>query len=1178
MARELMGSSPVFADWISECEDAFRLYVDWSLAEVLRDDAALDRVDVVQPALFAVLVGLARLWEHHGVKPHAVVGHSQGEIAAAYVAGALSLDDAARAVTLRSKAIEAIAGHGGMAAVMLSREETEKRLHAYEGELSLAAVNGPAASVVSGETNAIEKLLAELDADGVWARRIPVDYASHSMSVDVIEPLIREALTPIEPRATDITFCSTVSGEVIDSTGLDADYWYRNLRATVQFEPAVRTLLARGHRTFIEMSPHPVLTTALQQIDDRALALYSMHRDRPSLGDFLVQVGAAYAGGVDIDLDTLLPPAGPGPVDLPTYPFDRREYWPAAATPKTMIDRVMAHAGSGETLCSGAVGLDSHPWLADHAVGNVVLFPGAGFVDLALQAAQAVGLHGVDELAIEAPLILIDGVRRDLQVIVGSGVPRAVEIYSRPAGGTPDLSWTRHASGVLADHQDAPGAVDAHAWPPAGAEPADVSSLYASAEQRRYQYGPAFQRLTAVWRVGGEVYAEVELDGSQLREAEHHTVHPALLDACLHPMALVAAFEETVLPFIWHGVRLAQAGATTLRVRMQRVDADEVRLTASDTRGNLVLAVERLLVRPVSTDQLMRGTDVAQESLYQVGWHEVELSQPAVAPRIVVVETAELASFRSSLGEGAAALDAVVVTCTAADEPIVEAAERNSARLLSLLQDWIADESLVGTRLVVATHDAVAARDDDPAAGLAHAPVWGLVRSAQAEYPDRGLTLLDLDDQTPIADVIDRVVSSGRPQLAARNQALLAPRLERIAATGRTAVPNPDGTVLISGGLGTLGSIVGAHLVHAYGVRHLLLLGRRGAEGAEAVIEELSQLGTEVTVAACDVANRDALAEVLASVQPPLTGVVHAAGVLDDSLLNNLDDERLHRVMAPKVRGAWNLHELAGNVPFFVMFSSASGVVGSPGQANYAAANTFLDTLAQRRRAEGRHAQSLAWGFWAEASGMTGHLDEAAQRRMRRLGVVPMSTPYGLALLDAALGTDAGLLVTARLDLADTTVETLPPMLHGLVRRSSVRRATAVAKPKVSLATLPPEQRRFAALDLVRSAIAQVCGYETIDAVPADRRLRDLGIDSLTGVQLRNQLNAAVGLHLPVTVIFDHPGVTDLADGLLDALGLAEAPPPTPAEPVRGKLPEFSSDEDLFAFLDKKPGARTNGD
>ncbi|WP_449341257.1 SDR family NAD(P)-dependent oxidoreductase [Streptomyces canarius] len=1028
--------------------------------------------------------------------------------------------------------------------------------------------------MVSGDASALDTFLAEADSDGVWARRVPVDYASHSASVDTVETAVREALAPIRPRSTDVPFCSTVSGDVVDAAGLDADYWYRNLRQTVRFEAAVRTLRARGHRTFIEMSPHPVLANALHQIDDEALVLHSLHRERPSLADFLVQVGAAYAGGVEVDWETLLPPGESVHTDLPTYPFDRREYWPAASAPRTLLGPALTHAGSGETLLSGSVGLDSHPWLADHAVGDLVLFPGTGFVDLALQAARAAGACGVDEFTIEAPLILSDTVRRDLQVIVGTGRTDAVNIYSRPAGAGWDQPWTRHASGTLAD---TPGVVTAPAVsrPPAGAEPLDLPALYADAERRQYRYGPAFRRISAAWRTGDSVYADVTLDPAQSYEAAHHILHPALLDACLHPMAV--ALDGTAgpsLPFLWHGVRVHRPGAAQLRVRLRRVAADEVTLTATDPQGNAVLSVERLLVRPVTVDQLMRDTGAAREGLFQVSWKPVAVRPSRSEPRVLDLGTTGLDELRASLAEGAPAPEAVVVMCPSADGPPAEAGEHVTARVLACLQDWLERDELSGSRLVLVTRDAVAAVDGDPLTGLSQAPVWGLVRSAQAEYPDRGLVLLDLDDETPPGDVLGTAATAEHPQLVARKGVLLAPRLARAGAGGE--VPDlADGTVVISGGLGTLGSLVGAHLVRTYGVRHLLLLGRRVSDGSQAVVAELTRLGAEVTVAACDVSDRDALAAVLADVTPPLVGVVHAAGVLDDALLRDQDEERLGRVMAAKARGAWNLHELAGDVPLFVLFSSASGVLGSPGQANYAAANTFLDALAARRRAEGLSAHCLAWGFWEEASGMTGHLDESHVRRMRRLGVVPMSTPYGLALFDAALGADCGAFVTARLDLAGVLEQTMPVMFEGMVRRSTAGPGAAPATPRVELVGVAPERRQSVALELVRTTIAQVLGYESVDEVPVERGLRELGVDSLTGIQLRNQLNAATGARLPVTVVFDHPSPAELADGLLEALGLAEVPPAP--EPVRASVPEFSTDEELFAFLDREPREAADG-
>ncbi|SER36130.1 Acyl transferase domain-containing protein [Lentzea xinjiangensis] len=1158
MARDLLASAPVFARWISECERAFAPYVDWSLTAALRDGVDLSRVDVVQPALFAVLVGLARLWEHHGVLPSAVVGHSQGEIAAAYVAGALTLDDAARVVTLRSREIVALTGLGGMAAVMLGRAEVEHRLSPYGDALALAAVNGPAAMVVSGEVEALEKLLAELTADGVWSRRIDVDYASHSAAVDAIEAEVRAVLAPIRPQSSKITFVSTVTAGAVDTEGLDAGYWYRNLRSAVRFEEAIEFLRASGHRKFVEISPHPVLSTALNQIDDTAFVMHSQHRERTTPADFAMQVGVAHANGIDVDWATLLPPSPASFVDLPTYPFERAEYWPSAPVRRRMVTPVVTNALTGQTILSGVIGLSTHPWLADHAVRDVVVFPGAGFVDLALQAAQSVGLSGVGEFTIAAPLVLGEDTRHELQVIVGAEAGDTVEICAR-AEGEVDQPWVRHAAGVLIE---AVRSTESAGMRPTGAETVDLQSLYGEAEQHGYHYGPAFQRLTGAWRDGGTTYANVALDPSQAGEAQYHALHPALLDACMHPM--VATTAETVLPFLWDGVQLLASAATSLHVQLRQVADGELTLVATDPDGHLVLSVDRLLVRPVAADALSR----VPGGLFELGWEPVVGPLPAQAAPVLNVSTDEKALPHQDVEAGSV----LVLTCPPAAGPVADEVERITADVLRAVRNWLAEDRFAGTSLVVATENAVDT-GGDVVAGLAHAPVWGLVRSAQTEHPDRTIVLLDLDGVTPLDDVVQEVVAAGAPQLAVRGGDLLAPKLIRASAPRQEPL-DLDGTVLITGGLGTLGTRVAAHLVRQHGIRHLLLVGRRMPDDATLIVDELAELGAEVRVATCDVADREAVAALLDTVQPPLSGVVHTAGVIDDGMLADLDAERLHRVMAPKVRGAWNLHELTAEVPLFVSFSSASGVLGSPGQANYAAANTFLDALAAHRRALGQHGQSLAWGLWDEASGMTGHLDEAALRRLRRLGVVPMTTSYGLDLLDAAIGRSSALTVTARFDLAGADKETVPPLLRGLLPRTALRRAATATKPPVPLASVPPQQRRTVVLELVRASIAQICGYPAIDDVPEDKGLRELGVDSLSGVELRNRLNAATGLHLPVTLVFDHPTPAALADGVLLAL---DGGPTAPDRPETVRAAPLLTDEELFAFVDDTTVGRADG-
>ena len=306
MAVELLDSSEVFRASMRACGLALEGLVDWRVEDVLRGVGGapgLERVDVVQPVSFAVMVALAELWRSFGVEPGVVVGHSQGEIAAACVAGGLSLGDAARVVVLRSRLLgEVLAGRGGMVSVALGVERVQERLERWGGRLSVAAVNGPSAVVVSGETQALDELLAACEGDGVWARRVAVDYASHSAAVEELREDLIEALGGIEPVSCGVPFFSTATGGFLDTAELGGEYWYRSLRERVRFEEAVRAL-ALDASAFIEVSPHPVLTIAVGEtledlgVDERVGVLGSLRRGEGGLERFCVFVGGGVGGG-----------------------------------------------------------------------------------------------------------------------------------------------------------------------------------------------------------------------------------------------------------------------------------------------------------------------------------------------------------------------------------------------------------------------------------------------------------------------------------------------------------------------------------------------------------------------------------------------------------------------------------------------------------------------------------------------------------------------------------------------------------------------------------------------------------------------------------------------------------------------------------------------------------------
>ncbi|MFF0825270.1 SDR family NAD(P)-dependent oxidoreductase, partial [Micromonospora haikouensis] len=1204
MAAELMRTSTVFREELLACADALQPYLDWSLRDVLtgREGAPrLDRSDVVQCATFAVVAALAALWRSMGVEPDAVMGHSQGEIAAAYVAGALTLPDAARVVALRGRALLSVAHTGGLVSVARSRPDVDELIGRWPGRLSVAALNSPVSTIVAGDLDALGELLAECAATGVWARRVPIDYASHSAHVDPLRDELAEVLAPVTPHEPRIPFRSTVEGVRGGPLRTDAEYWYHNMRNRVEFEPTIRELVAEGFGTFIEVSPHPVLTTAVEQTLEaegagHAIVAESLRRDDGGWARFASSLGRAHVHGVPVDWSAAFAGRPARPVDLPTSAFRRQRYWiesgrrGANTLGHPFLGTVTELAvGDGHVL-SGTLSRAAHPWLGDHAIQGTVLLPGTALLELAVRAGRELGCASAEELTLESPLPVPEDGEVQLQIVVDAADAsgrRPLRLFSRGD----ETGWTRHASGFLsAAAPDQGPAPTTAAWPPRRATALDVAALYDALDEHGYQYGPSFRQVQAAWRAGDDLFAEVAVPAELLAEGSRFVFHPALLDAALHPLVATGLLGEDdgriLLPFGWTGFTVtglpgAAGVAERVRVRLVPAGSGGVDLTVTDDTGALVLATGSLTLRPVATDRLLPVRQVRH--LYRVDWEPLPTGVPGSARWAVLGDAAlgvaraggvtaaaypDLAALSTAVAGGDPRPDLVLVDPVAdavgeGDDGAPDAsAHLFAGRVLALVQDWLADEHLTGARLVVLTRRAMAVgAADDPSP--ASATVWGLLRSAQTEHPDR-LVLLDLDDDETSTRSVAAAATSGEPQLAVRAGEVRRPRLVPVAAEAAPPVlgldgtvpgldgtgPATGGTVLVTGGTGGLGGLVARHLVGVHGVRHLLLLSRRGgaSPGAEALEAELRALGAEVTFAAADAADRASLAGILAAVPAdrPLRAVVHLAGALDDGAVVSLTPERIGTVLRSKADSAWHLHELTRDLPLaaFVLFSSVIATVGGAGQANYAAANAFLDALAGHRRAAGLPAVSLAWGLWGDADGMAGGLSEADRARLRRSGVAAMTSGEALALLDAALATDRAVVVPAKLDLASVRAEhehgAVPALFRRLLPRAgaSGTRAAAPASAVLArqLAGLSPQEREETLTALVRVKAAEVLGHDGAHTIEPDRALREQGLDSLTTVELRNRMSAAVGMPLPATVVFEHPTVTALARYLAERL------------------------------------------
>ncbi|MFZ4272659.1 thioester reductase domain-containing protein [Streptomyces arboris] len=1181
MGRELYAAFPVYAAAFDEIAEAFAPYLDRPLADVMADAAELDETRYTQPALFAVEVALFRQFEAWGIRPDHVAGHSVGELAAAHVAGVFGLADACRLVAARGQWMQAAPPGGAMVAVQASGSEILRSLSGLGDAVSVAGLNAPMSTVISGDEEAVTEVAARWRERGRKTRRLTVSHAFHSAHMDGVLDDFRTVAKEVTYRAPQIDLVSTVTGKLATTEELTSpDYWVEQIRRTVRFTDAVATLDAERATTFLELGPDAVLTALVAQgraEPDAVGTVPALRRDRDETRSLVDALGALHLRGVAIDWHACFGATGARRVALPGYAFQRRRFWLAPTGtaldasglglqdgPHPLLAAQAQLASSDSALFTGRASLRSHPWLARHTVHGVPVLPVEAIADLVVRAGDDLGTSVLDRLTLQTPAALPDDGSLQIQLALDAPAvdgSRLFTLYGRPAGA--DAPWAVHASGRLTTCPSSP------AVRPAEWQTTDATAMPLGAEHTK-------DGITGAWRNGDEVVADIELDAALHGEADGFGVHPLLLRAALRVVRIADDLPgEAWVPVAWQEFTLYATGATALRVHARTTGDSTVSLRLDDRSGRPVAEVRAVTGRAVTRHEAEAARSRDADALFHVDWRPAHL--PGIDPG---TRADALPVWRSG--------------------PAGEVPSSLHTRLHATLERVVAhlaEPDGDTAPLVVVTRGAVAAGGDrtvDPAATAE----WGLVRSAQSEAPGR-IVLVDTDPDAPadrVAAELDAVLpallASGEAQAAMRDGEVLLPRLRRTGPAAPDARPagawTPGGTVLITGGTGSLGSLFARHLVREHGVGHLLLLSRRGpqAPGAEALREELTALGATVTIAACDAADRDELAAVLDHIPAahPLTGVVHTAGVIDDGLLPDLTPERLSAVLRPKADAAWNLHELTRDLDLtaFVLFSSIAGVIGGAGQANYAAANAFLDGLAAHRAAHGLPAVSAAWGLWDQVpaadggggtppvtSGITGALGAGDIARIARAGFLPIGYEQGPALLDLALARPHPAPVITPLDIAAMRERPAqaPPLAAALVRRparrtanNSVHTAGALAQRLEGVDTA--EQLRLV-LDVVIDASAAVLGHGGASSIGPDQPFAQLGFDSLTSVELRNRLAADLGLPLPATVVFDHPTPRAMAEYLRPALAGEAAADAQAAEDARTYQAEIRLDDDI---------------
>lgn len=1182
MGKELYNTQPTFRNAFDRCNEILRSYLEYSLFDILyQQESNIDNTVYAQPAIFAIEYSLAELWKSWGIEPSIVMGHSVGEYVAACVAGVFSLEDGLKLISARGKLMGALPQDGAMFAIAADEKQVAMAIKPYSNQVSIAAVNGPQNVVISGQSSAIQIIIAKLQHDGIKTTQLSVSHAFHSPLMDPMLENFKQTASMVNYAPPRIKIVSNLTGNLVTTEITTSEYWCEHVRQTVKFALGMNTLYQQGIKYFVELGPKPTLLGMAQQclesVTDNISTFHLLPSLRSNQSDWqtlLTSLGTLYVHGAKVDWSGFDHDYIRHKVTLPTYPFQRQRYWLTHSergfnTPQLspLIDHMVRSPLLSEILFEASFSLQLRPFLTDHQIYDRVVVPAAAYISFVLSAVElAFGTQAcqLEDIVFPEPMVISEDHTRTVQLVFIPDESTMLDdseenkLFSFKLISFTDKDKKVHATGQLSllYDQSIQRNVSIQEWQNACQHAISGQEFYA--EKGDLYRGPSFRWIDSCW------YGEKAQSLGFMRQPEGvvWAVHPGLIDSCFQLVG-IEENQRAFIPFAITNFKMYKMPSSQpLWCHVESAGDLRWNLQLVEESGDLIAEVLGYEIVKVKAEAF-EYTNVWQDWLYKLAWqpsspNEARIPKDATGSWLIFTDKNGVGNQLATLLE-AQGQQAVLVSTYQEDFKQLLQKHLTQAPYRGVIYLWAANEqdnedinpyataqfhcvnvlhlvqviAEVGTRLWLVTRNTQPINNKQTVLGTAS--LWGLGRTIALEHPDLQCVCIDLGTNT-VVDEAQAVFNTlweqdGETQIVFRQDKRYVARLIRHTSTvNNPMIIDENGSYLITGGLGGLGLKVAAFLAER-GARNLVLCGRSSASAKiKAVIDSLEQNGVNVLVVQADVSKEKDVIRLLAACPQPLRGIVHAAGLVDDGVLLQQSPAQFENVMSPKVKGAWHLHKLSLNIDldFFVCFSSNASLMGSPGQGNYAAANAFLDALAHYRQELGLPALTVNWGSWDEV-GMTARLLNKISLEAR--GESLISPELGLQVLASLLSNSQAQVGVVAIDWRKFTQHFStgqPPKFFANFIQQAQSKKQASHGLREQLAEIEYSKHHAHLLIYLKKLLAQILGQNP-DELDAEQALNLMGLDSLMAIDIRAKIKKELDIDLPIVKLLEGISITDIA-------------------------------------------------